>query len=629
MALGEGWLRRPIHVRSRRNSTLIALALLAIFMVSFALRARYPITRPSQWLVRTRNFVHAVVYHEWEDTFQRYHPAVTTMAVSGLTLRGYYKAAYEHEQGSLLFEPIYQFYEWVTPSNVTYYGRDMVDGVLGLALVIALTIVAISVVLARLSNWRLGLTAGGLLAFSPFFLAQSKVYHPDAMVSSFMILSGLLVLLYAETGRWRHLILSALVAGLAYLTKTPALFLIPYAGLVLSVSMLRAVIPAWREHGEGRVGWLAGEVWQWLAKPGLLWLIVSILPLGLWPAMWVSPIGTLQGVYAGLVEGTSVPHKNLRFFAGALTDSPGVLFYPGVLAYYSTFVTLTLFIVAILAYVLLWRKRRDQLPVSQMTFWLLIAYILFYWLQMSLSSKQDPRYILPATVAVVIIAAIGLAAAANLLEAAVSQIGGRGALWAGLLAATAVGVQALVVMPYAPDFGAYANHLLGGNRAALKMVEVDDQHDGILYAVDYLAERGAAEGRVIIGTTRRITLSLKQYLPNVHIVEATEPADYYLFTVVHQQRELQEKDWLETWQRFQDREPTLSVRFGGVEYLSVYAADPVADPNHIVINHAGRWLNVVAWVWILVLAGLLVWALLTLRRSPESAGQPSAASGMA
>lgn len=617
-----------MNLRSRRNSTLIALALLAIFAVSFVLRARYPITRPSQWLVRTRNFVHAVSYHEWEDTFQRYHPAVTTMAISGLTIHGYYKAAYEHAQGSLLFEPIYQFYEWITPPHVTYYGRDMVDGVMGLALVIALTIVAISAVLARLSNWRLGLTAGGLLAFSPFFLAQSKVYHPDSMVSIFMILSGLLVLLYAETGKWRHLIFSALVAGFAYLTKTPALFLIPYAGLVLGMAMLRAVVPAWREHGEGRLRWLAGEVWQRVAGPGLLWLVVSVLSLGLWPAMWVNPGGTLRGVYEGLVEGTSVPHKNLRFFAGALTDSPGVMFYPSAVAYYSTFVTLTLLVVAVVAYVL-WRKHRERLPVPQMTFWLLVAYILFYWLQMSLSSKQDPRYILPASVAVEVIAALGLGAAANLLEGAVSRIGGRGVLWGNVLAAATVGFQALAVMPYAPDFGAYANHLLGGNRAALQMVEVDDQHDGILYAVDYLAEQGAAEGRVIVGTTRRITLSLKQYLPNVHIVEATDPADYYLFAVVHEQRELQESDWLATWERFEGREPTLSIRFGGVEYMSIYAANPVADPNHIVIDRAGTWLIAVAWVWTIGLAGILAWALWTLHRRADAADRPQTAGGAA
>ena len=63
-----------------RNSVLILLAVL-LFLVSFAVRARHPLSRPPQWYLRSLAFEDAIRDHDWEETFQRYHPGVTTMVL--------------------------------------------------------------------------------------------------------------------------------------------------------------------------------------------------------------------------------------------------------------------------------------------------------------------------------------------------------------------------------------------------------------------------------------------------------------------------------------------------------------------------------------------------------------------
>ena len=106
----------------------------------------------------------------------------------------------------------------------------------------------------KLSGWALALTAGGLLTLSPYFLAMSQVYHVDGLLTALMLLSTLLMLVYIQGKQKRYLILSGLTGGLGLLTKTPALFLLPYAGLALGVDLLLALRADWGIHaGSGEV----------------------------------------------------------------------------------------------------------------------------------------------------------------------------------------------------------------------------------------------------------------------------------------------------------------------------------------------------------------------------------------
>jgi 4-amino-4-deoxy-L-arabinose transferase-like glycosyltransferase len=594
---------------SRRRRLHIA-GLCVLFLAAFLIRARHPVARPAQWMRRAIQFTEAVEAHNWGETYQQYHPGVTTMAIGGLGIRAYYKAEYEAGRGSLLYMPVYALYRWAIPRTVTEFGTNIAAGTVALAAVLAALIVAIALTLAALGGWRLGYAAGGLLTFSPFFLAEGRAFHVDALLSALMLLSALLLILSRQTQRWRYLVLSGVVGGLALLTKTPALFLLPYTGLTLTVYGLAGIRKGWEEHAAGRRVWLLQTAWRELVVPGLLWLLMAALPFLLWPAMWVRPLYVMNEMYGSIISHASNVHKNPRFFAGELYSSgrsPNRLFYPVVLAFDSSFVTFSLAIVGIVLYSL--RKNEEGDGLWPMVFWLLVAYLVFFIVQMTLGDKQDQRYILPAFPALDVLAAGGLVAVIRWVRPRIGRWAGPGLIGAAIF------MQALAVLPYAPHYGAVHNHLWGGNRGAVHVLELGDQHDGILYAARYLEQHADRESD-LVGTTIRLRDSLVQYYPghNVRTADDTPDAAYYLFSLIQRQRDLDPDQWAETWARFEGQPPALAVRFDGVEYLTLFAAaSEVASPE--VVRRGGLWLTGVAWLWTAGLVGLIVWA----RPSP---GQP-------
>jgi hypothetical protein len=80
--------------------------------------------------------------------------------------------------------------------------------------------------------------------------------------------------------KWGWLIASGVLTGLAWLSKSPAIFLVPFVGLV-------AVIEAWRRGTPVRAWLLRLVVWGAVA-----WLTFAVV----WPAGWVNPIGAPYSV---------------------------------------------------------------------------------------------------------------------------------------------------------------------------------------------------------------------------------------------------------------------------------------------------------------------------------------------
>ncbi|MCB9160515.1 MAG: glycosyltransferase family 39 protein [Caldilineaceae bacterium] len=87
------------------------------------------------------------------------------------------------------------------------------------------------------------------LAWSPFYVALSRQLHPDGLVASLSFLALLLFLawLYAASpdGRRprRYLVGSGIIMGLAWLTKTPAIFLVPTGLVLMAIEWLRPRTP--------------------------------------------------------------------------------------------------------------------------------------------------------------------------------------------------------------------------------------------------------------------------------------------------------------------------------------------------------------------------------------------------
>ena len=94
----------------------------------------------------------------------------------------------------------------------------------------ALAAIASVLVLYHIVRRHFGAAAGLIsalaLALSPIFIVISKTNNTDSVLILFMVLSAWAMSVAADTGRLRHLILSAVLLGVAYNAKTLEAFLI-------------------------------------------------------------------------------------------------------------------------------------------------------------------------------------------------------------------------------------------------------------------------------------------------------------------------------------------------------------------------------------------------------------------
>jgi hypothetical protein len=272
------------------------------------------------------------------------------------------------------------------------------------------------------------------------------------------------------TGRpagWRWTIISGALAGLAWLSKSPAFFLAPFVGLVALVEARRqrAALPGWL---------LRLAVWGITG-----WVVFALV----WPAGWRDPLGAPYAVvHNAFLSATDsaeaeaegywqVPDLGLLYYVvnGALKLSPLV----------------TLGLAAWLGLLLAWRRKATAVE------WWLLIFAVSFTAFMTWGSKQSNRYILPAWPALCLLAAVGLCQIANLksqitnrksptsnfqfpisnLQSLISNLQSPNAIRNtkyALLAAFLL-LPALLTYPY---YSTYFNPLLGGPLIAPRLVKI-------------------------------------------------------------------------------------------------------------------------------------------------------------
>lgn len=398
-----------------------------VFLLALLPRAVYPVSRPMQWFSRSVRFSDALLARDWAATYQRYHPGVTTMWLSGVGMKIFaWRKGLSSEQ--LL---------GAAPAKPGVLNDAVTAGVLPLAFVIALCIGLSYLLLSKIAGSRVAFAGSCLIALDPFYITHSKVLHVDALLATFMLTSVLFLLTYLRRSKCADLMLSGVFAGLAFLSKSPAYFLVPYSVLMVGVHEL--VLEAgsgWREWGR-----------RFLATAWILLLwgtIACVVFAALWPAMWVDPLDSLRQVGSRIVFHIGTAHYNPVFFNGEVTDAdPGPLFYLATVAWKTTLVTLPMLCAGVvLTAVQLRRGKRE--PVA----WWLTAYAVFFTAQMCLGARKELAYLLPVFPALDIMAGLGVVHIAD----AVAQAPLRQRLhW--LPSALILGVlvlQAVLVLPRHP-----------------------------------------------------------------------------------------------------------------------------------------------------------------------------------
>ncbi len=530
--------KSPFSILHSPSSILHSpFSILLLFFLAFLPRAIYPVSRPLQWYFRSAEFFQAVMQGDWAGTLLSEHPGVTVMWLSGGTLWGWYGL-----QSLLGLNP-------PTPlETVGYAFADRVAvGVIPLALIVALGIVWGWCLLRRLFGERVAWVAALLWALDPFYLANSKVLHLDATLSTLMILSALWMLIYLREGRPRQIVISAVLGGLAILTKVTAIFLIPFWGLCL---LVQVVSGKWQ---------VASGKWRVAISNFLLWLLAAaMICFVLWPSLWVQPGASFDLVVRqGILLHTGGPRDQPLFYRGVLgVQDPGPRFYLDTILYRSTFLTLPLALVGLASTVSAVKSRLE----SRL---LLFGFVIFYFIQMTLGGWKDSRYMLPIMLLLDLFAAFGLV---WWIE---RNLSGRRAL--ALLGILLTG-QALIVLPHHPYYGTHYNELLGGPRAAQRIFPLAEFGEGLDLAGQYVDSRPDASD-VEVGTQFLANEMVAQHVsaPVRDIAQAKDDVDYLIFGVQYTTRGESYPRWGELWeQSYKFHEPEFVVAFDGIPYAWVH-----------------------------------------------------------
>lgn len=434
-----------------------------------------------KWLMRSANFFLALAQRDFSSTYQKEHPGVTVMWAGAAGFL--YRYPSYVTQGPGQQERPQQFHRYLENRGIKAIellktGRLLV----GIAILLVLALAYLAAV--RLIGLLPAFIGFMLIAFDPFLIALSRLLHLDGLLSALMLLSVLAWLNYLYRGRHKvDLALSAGAAGLSWLTKSPGLFLIPFIGMTCLIEIGRA------RRNDQQASWQKA-IWHYLS-PALVWsALAAVLLVILWPAMWVSPLQTLQQVFSGAASYASEGHDSITFFNGAVFQA-GISdwrFYP--INYFWR--TTPLVIAGLIALIIVLLLPRRYVLSSHLK-WIILylgLFVLTYTVFMTLGAKKFDRYLLPVFAPLDLLAGLGWVSILKpLLEKSPSpsstpanQLYRLGGLAILVLVVIAQGYSAGRTHPY---YFSYYNPLAGGSQRAPRVMMIG-WGEGLDQAARYL-----------------------------------------------------------------------------------------------------------------------------------------------
>ena len=427
-----------------------------------------------RWKARSYQFSTGLFGLDFTKTAQTAHPGVSLMWLSAFAIKAY-------NLFNRLFRPTVEIGS--REEVFAFHFAMKLTVVLTISLLLALSFF----LLRKLVDFWSALFSILILTFEPFFLAQTRVYHLDALLAMLMFVSILALLnglsgktrpfpafaLRATAGRLQDgsflswLLLSAVLTSLTLLTKSTGLFLIPLAGLILLLGKTR---PFGRDENAPSQGPSFPR-----AFAGYLLLVACFFFL-LWPAMWVQPLKTLALYFSGIFGEGFGEHGQVFF--GQVRTNPGPLFYP-----LSLWIRLSPWMLGLAVLGIgsstgcasPWKLRKKN-PTAFFSFLFIFLYLIF----ITIPSKKLERYTLPVYPFLAVLAGFGLSRLREFLERFLAerstpsppkkQAGSR----TGLFLASLLFVLFLSsACQIHPDYLAYYSPLAGGLRGGIRVIRPD------------------------------------------------------------------------------------------------------------------------------------------------------------
>lgn len=314
------------------------------------------------WKERSYAFGKALLSMDFASTAVTYHPGVTLLWSQFFAIK------------------IYSFLDFIFyRGNLSPSIEFIVNHVIQKAVLVFFTSVLTVIIYKQLKR-VFGQTTSILVVFfvllEPFYLGLSRAIHTDVLISQLMFISTLYFYIEFSTSKsivknGNEAIFSGVFMGLAALTKSSALFLVPF--YLLAYLVLRKID------------------FSKLRRLLVVYLVFIVSFFVFWPAMWVNPIESVNLFLFKGVEGVGLNEGHGHIWFGVETLDPGPLFYPiAFIARYSMFIVL-MSVFGIFLLIKNFRKVKE----SDTNFLYWISFITFYFVMLTLVSKKLDRYLLP------------------------------------------------------------------------------------------------------------------------------------------------------------------------------------------------------------------------------------------
>lgn len=569
----------------KQNSSWQIVFALVVLVLAFALPRGLALNRvvtPDEvnWLTTSANFYVAIRQGDFASTYQLEHPGVTTLwaGAAGLLWRypnyvydGPGQLAYSEQEAGLVLRSLGH-----EPLQLLVAGRIFI-----VAAIVAVLAAAFLQAVSLFGLWPAAI-GFSLIAFDPFHIAHSRILHQDGMASSFVLLTILAFLNFLYRGeRRRHLILSGAAAGLAWLTKSPMLFLIPFMGLWLLIEL---------EKKRRRAGRFEKTSLHWALKTLIVWgsvaLVIYVL---LWPAMWVEPVYTLRRVVGGMLSYAVHGHTEAPlFFNGRVyTGDPGIDFYPITFLWRTTPVVLVGLTLLFFIFIF---PRLNLLSASQKhPLGALLLFALLFTVFMTVGAKKFDRYLLPIYPVLALAAGVGWAAIAAWLQQRLPRYWSQAATPA-ILFIPVLG-QALGTIASYPYYFSYYNPLLGGTTRAPEVMMVG-WGEGLDQAAGYLARSETDPPRVMQGLWSGTfsyfyngEIRWSSFEPGEETIRNWEESDYAIIYINQWQRKRLPQELVAY---LLQQEPALVVQLQGLDYAYVYDLNQIPPPDYLFAPQASQ-----------------------------------------
>ncbi len=443
-----------------------------------------------RWMQRSDRFIEAIKKADYANTYQMYHPGVTLMWLGGFSKELYFNY-FSHAAG---YSPKIR--------AGSYYPEQFpkIAFVSKFSLVLFTSILlTIGVLLLN----KIGLPKKFLilfcifLALEPFYLGVNRYFHLTGMESALTFLSVIITYYYIDKTKNEQfekksqsilIVANGIVLSLAVLTKISSLIVIPF------LSLLFFIPQTWSKKDIRK--WLFFSSRSSMVYIGLSLVVAIIVSFAIFPALWVNPQNTLQEIFNNGIDNQ-----------GFSEEPEGSIFNNKWLFYLEILFSKTLGLTLILTILGIATVRLEKNTKLKNFVYICIAYILYYFVIMSIPTKQMNRYTVVIYPFLLVISSYGFHYLIEILK--------KRKLIKVAIITFIFAYYAIVIYMLHPNYGSFYSEFIGGYNGYTKIRKPFNDGEHYMDVAKYLNRIGgknAYDYALVVKGANRINSTRNNFL---------------------------------------------------------------------------------------------------------------------